>query len=65
LTRALTHSPAAKQPAAEAAKEPLAVAELARPTGPAAAVILAADLASFTLGLLSVLTAASTSIPTH
>ena len=30
-----------------------------RPSGPAAAVILAAGLASFTLGLLSVLTAAS------
>jgi hypothetical protein len=33
-----------------------------RPAGPAAAVILAAGLASFTLGLLSVLTAASASV---
>jgi len=61
--RALTHNPAAKQaPAAEAANEAVAAVELARPSGPAAAVILAAGLASFTLGLLSVLTAASTSI---
>jgi hypothetical protein len=60
--RALTHNPAAKQtPAAEAANQAVAAAELARPSGPAAAVILA-GLASFTLGLLSVLTAASTSI---
>jgi hypothetical protein len=34
----------------------------ARPSGPAAAVVLAAGLASFTLGLLSVLTAASASV---
>jgi len=64
--RALTHNPAAKQtPEAEAANEAVAAVaavELARPSGPAAAVILAAGLASFTLGLLSVLTAASTSI---
>ena len=62
--RALTHNPAAKlrTPAAKAANEPLPIAEFARPSGPAAAVILAAGLASFTLGLLSVLTAASTSI---
>jgi hypothetical protein len=61
--RALTHNPAAKQaPAAEAANEAGAAVELARPSGPAAAVILAAGLASFILGLLSVLTAASTSI---
>ena len=64
MRRAATQNPAPtlRAAAAEAAKEPLAVAELARPTGPAAAVILAAGLASFTLGLLSVLTAASTSI---
>jgi hypothetical protein len=37
-------------------------AELARPSGPAAAVVLAAGLGSFTLGLLSVLTAASSSV---
>lgn len=61
--RALTHNPIAKQtPAAEAANEAVAAVEIARPSGPAAAVILAAGLASFTLGLLSVLTAASTSI---
>jgi hypothetical protein len=36
--------------------------EPARPSGPAAAVLLAAGLASFTLGLLSVLTAASASV---
>ena len=61
--RALTHNPAAKQtPPAEAANEAVAAVELARPSGPAAAVILAAGLASVTLGLLSVLTAASTPI---
>jgi hypothetical protein len=36
--------------------------EVARPSGPAAAVVLAAGLASFALGLLSVLTALSTSV---
>jgi hypothetical protein len=36
--------------------------ELTRPSGPAAAVVLAAGLGSFTLGLLSVLTAVSPSI---
>jgi hypothetical protein len=39
-----------------------ASAAIARPTGPAAAVVLAAGLASFVLGLLSVLTAANTSV---
>ena len=39
-----------------------AVSENARRSGPAAAVILAAGLASFTLGLLSVLTAASAAV---
>ena len=39
-----------------------AASELARPSGPAAAVVLAAGLASFALGLLSVLTASSTSV---
>ena len=39
-----------------------AAAPTARPSGPAAAVVLAAGLASFTLGLLSVLTAASASV---
>jgi hypothetical protein len=37
-------------------------AEVTRPSGPAAAVILAAGLASFALGLLSVLTAASATV---
>jgi hypothetical protein len=37
-------------------------AEAARPSGPAAAVLLAAGLASFTLGLLTVLAAASASV---
>lgn len=36
--------------------------ETARPSGPAAAVVLAAGLACFTLGVLSVLTAASGSV---
>ena len=64
MRREATHNPAPTLPTADAkaAKQPLAIAELPRPSGPAAAVILAAGLASFTLGLLSVLTAASTSI---
>jgi len=44
----------------DTAEQP-AAAELARPSGPAAAVVLAAGLGSFTLGLLSVLTALSPS----
>jgi hypothetical protein len=40
----------------------LPLAEGARRSGPAAAVVLAAGLASFALGLLSVLTAASASL---
>jgi hypothetical protein len=40
----------------------LATYETGRPSGPAAAVVLAAGLASFALGLLSVLIAASTSV---
>jgi hypothetical protein len=39
-----------------------AAADLTRPSGPAAAVVLAAGLACFTLGLLSVLTAASDAV---
>jgi fluoride ion exporter CrcB/FEX len=39
-----------------------AAAPTARPAGPAAAVVLAAGLASFALGVLSVLTAASASV---
>jgi len=45
-------------PTLELAEAPL-VAEEERPSGPAAAVVLAAGLASFALGLLTVLTAAS------
>lgn len=52
----------ATPPVGARAGGPLAASELARPSGPAAAVVLAAGLASFTLGLLSVLTAASTSV---
>ncbi len=47
---------------AERAEVPPAAAATARPSGPAAAVVLAAGLASFTLGLLSVLTVASASV---
>ena len=48
--------------AVERAEAGPADAPTARPSGPAAAVVLAAGLASFTLGLLSVLTAASASV---
>ena len=41
---------------------PTAVAEPARPSGPACAAVLAAGLGSLTLGVLSVLTAASSSV---
>lgn len=50
----------ARPAAVDATDQP--AAELARPSGPAAAVVLAAGLGSFTLGLLSVLTAVSPSI---
>jgi hypothetical protein len=49
-------------PLVDVDRPPLAVSESARRSGPAAAVILAAGLASFTLGLLSVLTAASAAV---
>jgi hypothetical protein len=52
----------ARPPSVEHGSVSPAAAETARPSGPAAAVILAAGLASFALGLLSVLTAASASI---
>jgi hypothetical protein len=48
--------------AADRGNAPRVAREQARPSGPAAAVVLAAGLASFTLGVLSVLTAASTSV---
>lgn len=50
-----------RPPAVDPTEQP-APAELARPSGPAAAVVLAAGLGSFTLGLLSVLTAVSPSV---
>jgi hypothetical protein len=64
VRREATHNPAATEAtaAASGANAPLAIVERPRASGPAAAVILAAGLASFTLGLLSVLTAASTSM---
>ena len=50
----------ARPAAVDATDQP--AAGLARPSGPAAAVVLAAGLGSFTLGLLSVLTAVSPSV---
>jgi hypothetical protein len=49
-------------PAVDLGSPPLAPSEIIRPSGPAAAVVLAAGLASFALGLLSVLTASSASV---
>jgi hypothetical protein len=46
----------------ERSMEPLGAGELGRPSGPAAAVLLATGLSAFTLGLLSILAAASTSV---
>ena len=51
-----------KPPTVERAEAHPAAASASRPSGPAAAVVLAAGLASFTLGTLSVLTAASDSV---
>jgi hypothetical protein len=58
------YEPAAKTPprARRVDGDSPAVAEPVRRSGPPAAVTLAAGLASFTLGLLSVLTAASASV---
>jgi hypothetical protein len=63
MSRQVVYEPAARTPprAIEEYEAP-AAGELDRPSGPAAAVVLAAGLASFTLGLLSVLTAASASV---
>jgi hypothetical protein len=56
-------SPAATAPrAVDPDRVPLAASEISRCSGPAAAVVLAAGLASFVLGLLSVLTALSPSV---
>jgi hypothetical protein len=56
-------SPAAAAPRpVDPDRVPLAATEISRRSGPAAAVVLAAGLASFVLGLLSVLTAVSPSV---
>jgi hypothetical protein len=64
MSQQVVYEPATKTPPRAVAVDPVSpeVAEQVRPSGPAAAVILAAGLASFTLGLLSVLTAASASV---
>lgn len=60
----VVYDPAARTPpdTVDLQDEPSGAAEPARPSGPAAAVVVAAGLASFTLGLLSVLSAASESV---
>jgi hypothetical protein len=55
-------STAAAPRAVEPDRAPLAASEISHRSGPAAAVVLAAGLASFALGLLAVLTAASPSV---
>lgn len=62
MTQHVTYESTALAPPAAVDTTAEAAAEIARPSGPAAAVVLAAGLASFTLGLLSVLTAISPSI---
>jgi hypothetical protein len=64
MSQQVVYEPAARtRPrAVELDDDSPAVVEPVRPSGPAAAAILAAGLASFTLGLLSVLTAASASV---
>lgn len=64
MSHEFVHDPAAtaSPPAVDLDGTPFATYEAARPSGPAAAVVLAAGLASFALGLLSVLTAASSSV---
>ena len=57
----IQHSPAAAAPRRDTGVA-IAASEKPRRSGPAAAVVLAAGLASFALGLLSVLTAASASV---
>ena len=63
----MSHEFVYEQPRTEAPRVPALedaapAAELARPSGPAAAVVLAAGVSGFALGLLSVLTAASDSV---
>jgi hypothetical protein len=55
----LVYKPPAPPEAAPIGEPASEETELVRPSGPAAAVVVAAGLACFTLGLLSVLTAAS------
>jgi hypothetical protein len=64
MSHELVHAPpkTAPEPAVGSRTDTPATIEIRRPSGPAAAVILAAGLASFTLGVLSVLTAASSSV---
>lgn len=64
MSREIVSNPSASaaRPIVDVRDARLAAAEIGRPSGPAAAVVLAAGLASFTLGLLSVLTAASGSV---
>ena len=64
MTRATVHHTpsAAKRAPVKRGNLPEAVPGVSRPSGPAAAVLLAAGLGSFALGLLSVLSAASASV---
>lgn len=64
MARETAYAPrsASESPQVERGDVSAAEPRLSRPSGPAAAVLLAAGLASFTLGLLSVLTAASASV---
>jgi hypothetical protein len=66
MSHQVVYEPAVENPprAIEVDPESPLPVEGIRPSGPAAAVVLAAGLASFTLGLLSVLTAASASVST-
>jgi hypothetical protein len=58
MSHQLTYAPPSTSPPL-VAEDARTAEEATRPSGPAAAVVLAAGLASFALGLLSVLTAAS------
>ena len=59
MTHEFVHAQIAADPPRIAELGDAQAAERARPSGPAAAVVLASGLAAFALGLLSVLTAAS------
>lgn len=61
MSHQLTYAPPSTSPPL-VVEDARAAEETTRPSGPAAAVVLAAGLASFALGLLSVLTAASGSL---